>query len=106
MTTANEQPANAMRRHEASRGVANGSKNPNGASVSTLPPRIQAWAKPVPWRTTSRIEASGVRPTVTPLPAASSSATPGCTGSGNRVAPTTQPAYSTKSARMATTKAG
>ncbi len=43
---------------------------------------------------------------MTPLPAASSSATPGRTGSGNSVAPTTQPTYRMKSARMATTKAG
>ena len=52
------------------------------------------------------MEARGASPTLTPRPAASSSATPGRTGSGNSVAPTTQPRYTTKSARMATTKAG
>ena len=52
-----------MRGHVPSRGAENGSRKPNGASVSTLPPRIQAWAKRLPWSSTSRMEASGASPT-------------------------------------------
>ena len=95
-----------MRRHVASDGAANGSRNPNGASVSTLPPRIQTCAKRVPWSSTSRMDASGTSPTSTPRPAASAAIATALTGSGKSVAPATQPRYSTNSARMATTKAG
>ena len=50
------------------------------------------------------METKGAKPDAHAPP--SSSATPGRTGSGNSVAPATQPRYRTKSTRMATTKAG
>ena len=83
--------AAAMRRQVASRGAAKGSRNPNGASVSTLPPSSHACAnrRAVEQHVADRRERDDLDRHA--RPADSSSRPRAATGSGNSVAPATQP---------------